>query len=160
MELGELRDFIAPESLALVIGGNTYEVPLCKADDWARMQVVRDELIDQGDDFAIKLGDLWDMTLGDARHQMFNNGVRQGEVNRAAWTAFYWHLGFEDMARTVWAGGEQQDTTADDAEDVAGKAQAPASAKTKPATRSRRTAGATTTRSAASTSGTKASRKS
>lgn len=148
-ELEDLRDILEPpRTLALKIAGVEYVVQPCSAADGLRMEVLLSEF--NSKTAKLPLSDFWRLTLGDTLVKL-EEGARKDEVTRCAWTAFYWHLGHEEMARQQW-----RVTSTAAADDDAGKATAPtATPKKKSATRSRSTAGATTTRSQASTSGTK-----
>lgn len=148
-DLGDLRDILEPpETLALKIAGVEYVVQPCTARDGLRMEVLLAEF--NANTSTIPLGDFWKLTLGDTLVKL-EEGARRDEVTRCAWTAFYWHLGHKDMARRQWRANLMAEP-----DDDAGKAAAPtATPKKKSATRSRSTAGATTTRSRASTNATK-----
>lgn len=148
-DLQDLRDLLdPPKALILRIAGVEYEVQPCSAADYLKMQLLLADF--QADRNTIPMAEFYKLTLGDALPKL-EEGVRRIELSRCAWTAFYWHLEAEEVARKTWAGvvAEESDS---------GKAEAPTAApKKKTATRSSSTAGAPTTRSRASGKATKAS---
>jgi hypothetical protein len=106
MELPELRDIMPLETLGLVIDGTTYVVEPAMGAAHRKMSDILQQLRTAEPDTLLEIttDELQELTLGPARQQMIQGQVRYPEMTRSAWTAFYWHLELEEVARDVWRG--------------------------------------------------------
>lgn len=112
MAFDDLRDLLEDQHLRLPIGGIEYAIAACSAEDWlwlntqsARM----DQLIRTGEDDAQVEGNdpeiFFRRCLGDTFDEMLTDNVTSKELQVAALTAFFWHLGNVSFAEAVWVNG-------------------------------------------------------
>lgn len=145
MPLDDLRSFLDKPTLKLPVGGKTYTVQACAADVWLRLQAD----IDKADDPTVK-GlpdmDIFRMCLGEEIFTKLLPLVTGPELRHIGMTAFLWQISGADAAATYWATG--------------GKAPTPGKATPTRTRRTTPTAGASTTRKAASGTGTTTPKKS
>jgi hypothetical protein len=115
MAFDDLRELLEEQVLPLPIGGITYSVPACSADDWLYLNTqarVIESMIRAGAMDAEIKGEgeedpeiFMRRCLGDAFDLMTADGVTGKELTIAAFTAFFWQLGNEELAERVWLNG-------------------------------------------------------
>lgn len=117
MTFRDLREFF-DGTLALPVGGKTYTVPPCSADDGLWAQALMDAAlkaatggeVNEDDLSRIVLNDddersLYQRLLGTAFDEMKDDGVDWPSIARCGQTAFVFFTQGEDAAQVVW---EQQ----------------------------------------------------
>jgi hypothetical protein len=144
--LEDLRGFLDAPKLTLPIGGKNYIVEPVTAETWLKLVHFSELVASNADkpeattDEIAQMSeiDLFKLCLG-TTFDVLAKVVNRNELRTAGLTAFYWQLGREDVAESMWR--------------LEGKATAPKAAP-KRSTRTT-TAAASTTRKRASTSGTR-----
>ncbi|KUF19590.1 DUF7426 family protein [Streptomyces silvensis] len=140
----EALDELLDETLTLPIGGRRYTIPAPSADTGLRVQTIVQAAAvaasgGQVDEQALgdaAEGDLYRDLLGPAYDEMLANGVTWPALKHAARTAIAWVVQDKAAAERVWSSGGDPSRLAPNRQER------------------RRSGGANTTRSAASTSGT------
>jgi len=176
MAFKDLREMLQPETLPLPIGGITYHINQCSAEDWLWMHARGEQL-----DVALRTGryndpaegegtsqaEFYQRTLGEHFGKMVADGVSSQELMIASYTAFFWHLGNREYAEQIWAavGAAPKALTATTAEvneflaqqNRAARRAKPATPRATSASRATKTTRASSARTGAAPRGTKSS---
>lgn len=110
MAFDDLRELLDEQVLKLPIGGVTYVVQSCSAEDWLWLNT-QSAAIDRAQrtgemDVEVEGNDpevFYRRCLGDTFDDMVDNAITSKELQVAALTAFLWQLGNTTAAETVWA---------------------------------------------------------
>jgi hypothetical protein len=110
MPFQDLRELLSPKTLPLPIGGIIYTIEQCTAEDWLWMHERGDELAaligignkPTGDVQFTPADEFYKRALGPVFGKMVADEVAGRELSIAAYTAFFWHLGSEELAEQVW----------------------------------------------------------